>query len=654
VPVLYNDFFEGTMGYLTPFDADVFFAPLQVSDNYWFGISHQSNGWGMKPPQDWIVNTSLLKQYDLELIYATNPLVFVQYRNRYLVALLEGIGISVVIAFMLVFFLGKRLLVSPYEKLAESEHRLATQTKILIDKEAEAGRLAKVARYMLDAIVMTDEKGKITWVNDAFEALSGYQAKEVLGKKPGTFLQGASTDASVVAEMRASIEQQRACQSMLINYTKDNTPYWVEISLVPLFSSQSKHLEGFIAVERDISERVEMQQQLKRAAFDAEAANIAKSQFLASMSHELRTPMNGVMGIAQLLEQTSLNAEQKELLDTLLSSSKHMLKLLNDILDFSKVEAGKLEIEPVNFSLNDLVSRVESTYQALSTEKGLEFRIEIAGDANAIIFADETRITQVIMNLLSNAFKFTKNGHVLLNIDMLTQQGAHLLEFEVIDTGIGIAEHKQSTIFDPFIQAERDTTRKFGGTGLGLAITKKLVSAMKGEIQVESQVDVGTRFNVLIPVKIRAKIDEEAQQPSLEGSGQFDGSGLHALIVDDNKVNVLVLTKFLKKRGFSCECASDGQQGVEMAIAKKYDVIMMDNHMPIMDGTTATAKIKALDSEHANTTIIACTADAFEENRQKMISVGCADIITKPIKVDELDRCLYKVLENRSKSHVLI
>ncbi|WP_026972409.1 PAS domain-containing hybrid sensor histidine kinase/response regulator [Aliagarivorans marinus] len=637
-PIRYNGLPEGLLVYLEPFKPSEFFRHVQ-DENNWFGIKVSHYPWSMNAPLGWNTTSKVLPQQGIELVYAANPDQFIKSQSTLLRGQLFGLFTSLTFTFAFIYFVGKKFLVSPFQKLEASEKMLEDKTLQLIEKEAESYQLARVARFMRDAIVITDASTSITWVNDAFTKLSGYSIEEAMGRTPGSLLQGPDTSNNTRKALREAIDtcQPFACE--ILNYHRDQRPYWIEMHINPLFNQETGALEGYMAVERDISERKQLQDSLTQTAIDAQAANVAKSQFLASMSHELRTPMNGVLGVAQLLNKTQLDHEQLNLLDSLLKSGKHMVSVLNDILDYSKIEAGKLELNNVEFSITDVIDKVERTYSQLCADKGLEFKIINQVDTHTSYLADETRISQVIHNLLNNAWKFTNKGSITLQFAMEGTDPSQKLVIIVEDTGIGIAEEKSKTIFDPFTQGDRDTTRRFGGTGLGLSIVAKIVDAMLGDIEVQSEPEKGSRFTITLPVEqIEAQSVDEQDQIS-----QFDGKGQRALVVEDNAINAMLLKSFLQLRGFECDEARNGQIAVDQAASVSYDLIMMDNHMPIMDGTEATKRIKQTEA-NKDTVIIAFTADAFEENRQKMINAGCVDVMTKPINELKLDTVLSKTL----------
>ncbi|NBI51755.1 response regulator [Photobacterium alginatilyticum] len=376
-------------------------------------------------------------------------------------------------------------------------------------------------------------------------------------------------------------------------------------------------------------------ERLNRALHKAEAADRAKSAFLANLSHEIRTPMNGMLGLSQLLLKTKLTEEQDHHLRTLLDSGKHMMSLLNDILDFSKIEQGQLKLDPTNFCFTDLVGTIESTYYSLAKEKGIGFDIQCEFNPNDWFYADKARIRQILFNLISNAIKFTERGkvQVTLKLDDGENPGEKILTIMTRDTGIGIDPERIQYIFDPFAQAEASTSRRFGGTGLGLSIVKQLAELMSGQIHLDSVPGAGSTFTVTLGIH-----QGQYMVPAQE-SLEFDHrafANLRVLIVEDNNLNVLIIDSFLKQRGFQTSVAENGAEALAILENEFFDVVLMDNHMPIMDGIEATSKIRALHSPVSQIPIFACTADVFEETQKNMIIAGVDCVITKPLDEQKL------------------
>ncbi len=626
MPVLYNNEAEGVIAYIVP---SPIYVGLSRDKRVWYDIVQQELGWESSVPQGWYVEERPIPNAGFDIQVAFSPEIFSQAESDFFYSMVRGLSLASFISLFLVYLVGRKFLLSPYQELYKSQQELAK-------KEKESAYLARVAKFMRDAVVFTDKEQKITWINEAFEKLSGYKFEEAYGKKPGTILQGADTSPKTKTELREAIEQQKSCFVEIVNYSKTGRRYWVEVALTPLFDD-SGELEGFMAVERDISDRVALQDSLRSKVIEAEAANIAKSQFLASMSHELRTPMNGVLGMGEILSATKLSVEQQDFVDTLLSSGQHMLSVLNDILDFSKIEAGVIDITEESFPASNIVRKVVRMYDPICIEKGIQFCYEAPKEFNnCLLLSDEKRLTQILQNIVGNAVKFTLEGQVSLKVNLSGSPGDALLQFVVADTGIGINSDRLESIFDPFVQEDDKNTRSFGGTGLGLAISLEIAKAIGGSIEVESEKDKGSTFTVNLPMKYvlikpHSGMDERAH---------FAGAGLTALIVEDNRVNVLLLQRHLSTRGFKVDVAVNGEEAFNKVQQAHYHCIFMDNHMPIMDGVTAARKIQLLDLEK-KPLMIGCTADAFEETTKAMKRAGCVDVITKPISGEKIDEVLH-------------
>ncbi|MDC5703794.1 ATP-binding protein [Vibrio europaeus] len=374
---------------------------------------------------------------------------------------------------------------------------------------------------------------------------------------------------------------------------------------------------------------------LEEEKVKAQASTKAKSAFLATLSHEIRTPMNGVLGTAQILLKTDLNEEQIKHLRTLYESGEHMMTLLNEILDFSKVEQGHLELESSPFPLESIIGSINSVYFTLCSEKGLQFKVYSEVPHERWYLCDKARLRQILFNLLNNAVKFTSRGYVEVYFKEEIRNGENFLLIRVRDTGIGIARDAQSKIFKPFEQAESSTTRRFGGTGLGLAIVKQLCELMGGTVTVKSELGIGSSFE--------AAIRTEVSQPAFAEYRELrklNYNGLRVLIVEDNRTNAIILNTFMTNKGFSCECVENGELGVEAIAQGEFDLVLMDNHMPVMDGVEATTAIRSLADERSNMLIFGCTADVFKDTRERMLGAGVDYIISKPIDETELDDAL--------------
>jgi signal transduction histidine kinase/CheY-like chemotaxis protein len=403
-----------------------------------------------------------------------------------------------------------------------------------------------------------------------------------------------------------------------------------------LDQKQKKELQGWVKkLEDKVHERT---QKLEIAVEDAQKANEAKSAFLANMSHEIRTPLNGVMGIIDIVLSSSLTQKQRNYLQKAKISSKSLLYVINDILDFSKIEAGKLDIEKREFSLNETVDIVKDTFEHTARQKGLKLYIKC--EESLHLLGDNLRIIQILTNLISNAIKFTSEGSVTLNIYALEKNSTHItLQFEVIDTGIGISDEVQKNLFKEFTQADSSTTRKFGGTGLGLAISKKLVNLMNGYIGIESKENEGSKFYFYLNFEIVSN-----PKSDIDNKNQYEEKRLkdkHILIVEDNEINQVVVDGLLEKTELSYDFANNGKKGVDMFNNKHYDLILMDIQMPVMSGLEASKEIRKTNKQIP---IIALTAGVMKEDIDNVKEAGMNDYLSKPINFEKLIETLNKHL----------
>ncbi len=384
---------------------------------------------------------------------------------------------------------------------------------------------------------------------------------------------------------------------------------------------------------------IRKENELILAKEQAEESAKAKLQFLSNMSHELRTPLNGIIGTTNLLKTESHNAVQKDHFELLQYSSTQMLILVNDLLDFSKIEAGKIELEDNKFNLEIFIKNIYNSFAPQFEIKQLYFKLDTDNDININVISDDIRLGQILNNLLSNALKFTHTGGVTLRIELKKYANEKIaIGFSISDTGIGIPENKLKTIFESFMQADLNTTRKYGGTGLGLSISKKLIETFDSNLKVESEINKGSKFYFDIMVlqnnevePIRAEVIEELR--SLKG--------MRILIAEDNKVNMLIARKFLTKWGVQITEASNGIEAINLFKENNCDLLLLDLEMPEADGYTALQEIRKL-----NTTIpaIAFTASAFENIETVLLAKGFSDYVLKPFLPEELNTKLYKQL----------
>jgi PAS domain S-box-containing protein len=476
--------------------------------------------------------------------------------------------------------------------------------------------------------------------NDAAAALLRADGRDaLLGRRledlaPARQANGASAEvlAAAVAQARAEGLQRSVWTARAL----DGAEVPVEMTLTPIRLGDQ---QAMLVAWHDIAERQRYEQQLREARDAAEAAASAKARFLAMMSHELRTPMTGVIGMAELLHETQLDAEQRRLVEVLDGSARALLTVLNDVLDYSKIEAGKLRLESVDFRPDALVREVVTLLAPSASQRGNALAVRWPDGPPPALRGDPTRLRQLLVNLIGNAIKFTERGSIEISGRTRPLAEARIeLELSVADTGVGIAPDVLPTLFRPFQQADAATTRRFGGTGLGLAICRHLVEAMGGTIGVQSRPGQGSTFR--FAVRLEAAGAEPVTTTAAPASEGPRARGLRILVAEDNATNRLLLGTRLGRAMHRVDLVETGRQAIEAVRDRDYDLVLMDMQMPDLDGEGATRAIRTLEGPRGRTPIVALTADALPEFRERHMACGLDDYLTKPVDWNALERVL--------------
>jgi two-component system sensor histidine kinase/response regulator len=412
-------------------------------------------------------------------------------------------------------------------------------------------------------------------------------------------------------------------------------PLWLRCGAVPQKSADGSSVWNGYAI--DVTERKRLDRELAEAKEAAESANRAKSDFLANMSHEIRTPMNAIIGLSHLALKTDLDARQRDYVSKISGAGQSLLRLINDVLDWSKIEAGKLVLEEIRFRPQAIFDDLSNIMGHRAAEKGLELRMDIAPDLPAYLLGDPLRLSQVLLNFISNAIKFTTHGAITVSAAVLEPSRDWLqVRFSVRDTGIGLSREQRERLFQSFAQADSSTTRHFGGTGLGLSISKRLVELMGGEIGVESELDQGSTFWFSVGLRRAAVRGEDALPESAAPLAETTLlRGARVLLVEDNPINQQVALELLQSAGMQVDIADDGVEALREVRKRTYDAVLMDIQMPVMDGLQASRAIRAI--EHLkDVPIIAMTASALRGDRDRCMAAGMNDYVAKPIDVEQL------------------
>jgi len=557
---------------------------------------------------------------------------------------------TAIMLFMGDFDTGSRLLNSLFDSLlltivlAPLIYALVTkQIQSLLKEQESIKNIGKKNSLILDSlgegIYGVDLDGNMIFMNKEAEKILGYSMEELKDKPSHEAIHYARPDGSKYiasdCEIHATSRDGKVRRiSNEVFWKKGGIAVPVEYIATPIMSGGRP--AGAVVSFSDISERLRAEKELQAAKEAAEAANKAKSEFLATMSHEIRTPMNAIIGMGELLEETELNKEQAQYVRVFKSAGESLLDLINDVLDFSKIESGRIDLEETDFNLEELVERTCEFLALRAHKKGIELNYSVGEDVPCALNGDPTRLRQVMINLLSNSIKFVEKGEIFLHVSRREEAGGGVgLLISVKDTGIGIPADKLNSIFDKFTQADSSTTRKYGGTGLGLSISKKLANLMGGDIRVESEPGRGSTF--YFTAKLREALDKKVcYEPVATG----ELKNLNALIVDDNATNRLILKELLLKWGLrvtETESGPDGLEAIKSAheLGTPFDLVLLDYFMPGMDGIEVARQLKENPSVFAGI-ILMLTSDSRGSDVTRAKKMGISEYLVKPVKKQEL------------------
>lgn len=533
-------------------------------------------------------------------------------------------------------------------------------------REEELEKLVLAATQSYNSVIITDTSGKIEWVNEGFTKLTGYKLNEVMNTHGELFKQDPGTKWSERDQhFESVIKEKKPITFESKNFTKDHKEYWIITTLTPVIG-KSGEVERIIAIDSDITSRKEMEEelmnankiaehslmkgnkalnQLIKAKKELEDSMKVKEQFLANMSHEIRTPMNAIVGFTNIILKTKLNKELEQYINAIKISGENLLVIINDILDFSKIQSGKFVFEQIELRVSQVILTLTEIILNKAIEKNIKLTKKIDKNIPDCLIGDPTRLSQILLNLVGNAIKFTEQGEVKITVDLISEMDNNVeLKFSVIDTGIGISPDNLSLIFEGFTQASNETTRKYGGTGLGLTIVKQLVELQGGTISVKSEVAKGSAFS--FNLKFKKSLSESTKKNIVkEDFKKEDFKELNILLVEDNLFNQILAKKVLTDWKWNVEVAENGLIALKKIEKNNFDLVLMDIQMPEMDGYETTRTIRKMpDLNKAGIPIIAMTAHALSGEAEKCINAGMNEYISKPFDPKQLRSKILSVL----------
>jgi PAS domain S-box-containing protein len=552
--------------------------------------------------------------------------------------------------------------------LSKRDKRMQRAERELIHRSVEAERLALVAEHASDSILLMDPNLSIEWVNPQFTKTTGYSADFAIGRPPATFLNHPDTSDAAIAKLIKATRNKESVRLRILNKTRDGRAIWMETHQTPVFDEDDE-LKAFIAVERDATDIVAREKQLRLALVAAEEADREKAAFLSRMSHELRTPANGIIGGVDILRETPVDASQVEALSILEVSAQRLCALVDNIVTMTGLEAGSIQAQFEDVRISSVFNAVVAQHRYIADEKAIEIKTEIDPSARAALHTDAEIIHGVLEKLVDNAVKFTNKGQVQIKARVTDDEWLHV---SVIDSGVGIPSDEVSKIFEAFEQVDEADTRDFDGAGLGLATAKNLAALLGGRIRVSSVVGEGSHFKVKIPVKVVCESESVVLgsegtpkvQDMKESSGDLtpipvsltnqitsdigqdkSQDQMRLLVAEDNRANRLLIKTMLKSAGHAIDFAEDGEQAVQQYIENRPDFVLMDLSMPNKNGFDATREIRAFEKKDSlrRCPIVAVTANVTDDDRRKCLAAGMDAFLPKPVKKAKLLETIVEV-----------
>jgi PAS domain S-box-containing protein len=522
-------------------------------------------------------------------------------------------------------------------ELEQSEHTVVNRAeKLIFIREAKFKGI--IDNFHLGLLEVAPD-GRIIRANESFCEMSGFSCEELQGQDGGDLLLDREEKELMTARNTGRTEGKEDVYELRVFNKNKETRYWL-VSAAPLLGDDGE-VHGSIGIHWDITEMKQLEFELKGARHKAEESSKAKAMFLANMSHEIRTPLNGIVGMAEQLAQSQLDADQRYFVDIMRSASSTLLSIINDVLDISKIESGKFSIETTPFNLNETIRRTLSIFGEKAKQTNVSLDIELMDDRGIMHLGDPHRLSQVLFNIVGNAMKFTQAGYVRVTSHLARgENDICLVSFSIEDTGVGMDMAYLTKVFEAFTQEDASVTRKFGGSGLGLSIARNIVHIMGGTIDIESEKGKGTRVNIRIPMRIS---NEKTKQDIVEITDlQKSLKGLRILAVEDNELNRMVLQVILKKCEVVLTIAHNGQEAIDLIQQQEFDLVLMDVQMPVVDGLEATKYIR--NELKMTIPIIGLSANAMREEAEICKEAGMNDYLVKPYS----ERALVEVMKKWS------